>query len=95
VLCQHLVLSATTPGRVVIEEAAITTPRVREAIIDPEKTGTLQDIVSEGEFYGMKTFEQDAVRLVLSGDITVEEAEKVVGRSADLHVALRRAGYRT
>lgn len=95
VLCQHLVLSARTPGRVVIVEAAITTPRVREAIIDPEKTGTLQDIVSEGEFYGMKTFEQDAVRLVLSGDITVEEAEKVVGRSADLHVALRRAGYRT
>jgi hypothetical protein len=30
----------------------------------------------------------------MSGEITVAEAEKVVTRSADLHVALRRAGYR-
>jgi hypothetical protein len=30
----------------------------------------------------------------MSGAITVEEAEKVVTRSADLHVALRRAGHR-
>ncbi len=94
VLCQHLVLSAKDPGRVVVVEAAVSTPRVREAILDPEKTGTLQDVVAEGEFYGMSTFEQDAVRLVLAGEITVEEAEKVVSRASDLHVALRRAGYR-
>ncbi len=50
--------------------------------------------MADGQYYGMRTFEQDAVRLVMSGDITVEEAEKVVGRAADLHVALRRAGYR-
>ncbi len=95
VICQHLVLSAKNPGRVVVIEAAVTTPRLREAILDPDKTGTLHDIVAEGEFYGMSTFEQDSVRLVLAGEITVEEAEKVVSRTADLHVALRRAGYRS
>ena len=94
VLCQHLVLSANGADRVVVVEAAVNTPRLREAIVDPEKTGTVQDVIAEGDFYGMKTFEQDAVRLILSGDITVEEAERVVGRSTDLHVALRRAGYR-
>jgi twitching motility protein PilT len=94
VLCQHLVLSADGSGRTMVLEVAVATPRIREAVGDPEKTGALQDIVADGQFYGMRTFEQDAVRLVMSGAITVEEAEKVVTRSADLHVALRRAGYR-
>jgi twitching motility protein PilT len=94
VMCQHLVQSADGSGRTVVLEIAVATPRIREAIGDVEKTGTVQDIVTDGQYYGMRTFEQDAVRLVLSGSITVEEAEKVVPRAADLHVALRRAGYR-
>jgi twitching motility protein PilT len=94
ILCQHLVQSVNGQGRTMVLEIAVATPRIREAIADVDKTGALQDIVADGQFYGMRTFEQDAVRLVMSGAITVEEAEKVVTRSADLHVALRRAGYR-
>ena len=94
VLCQQLVSSARGTGRRMVLEVAVANPRVRDAIADLDKTGQLEDIVAEGEYYGMRTFEQDAVRLVLAGDITVQEAEKVVPRVADLHVALRRAGYR-
>ena len=94
IMCQHLVQSANGQGRTMVLEIAVATPRIREAVADSDKTGALQDIVADGQFYGMRTFEQDAVRLVMSGAITVEEAEKVVTRSADLHVALRRAGYR-
>ncbi len=94
IVCQHLVQSADGQGRTMVLEIAMATPRVREAIEDVEKTGTVQDIVADGQYYGMRTFEQDAIRLVMSGTITVEEAEKVVPRAADLHVALRRAGFR-
>lgn len=94
ILCQHLVKSARHDGRTMVMEIAVATTRIREAVADPDKTGLLQDIVAEGQYYGMRTFEQDAVRLVMSGDITVQEAEKVAGRPADLHVALRRAGFR-
>jgi twitching motility protein PilT len=94
VLCQHLVKSARSDGRTMVMEIAVVTNRIREAIADADKTSGLQDIVSDGQYYGMRTFEQDAVRLVMSGDITVQEAEKVAGRPADLHVALRRAGFR-
>jgi len=94
VLCQHLVSAASGTGRRMVLEVAVANPRVRDAIADPEKTSQLEDIVADGEYYGMRTFEQDAVRLVLAGEITVQEAEKVVPRAADLHVALRRAGYR-
>jgi twitching motility protein PilT len=94
VVCQHLVASQSGEGRTVIVEIAVSTPRMRDAILDPDKTGTIEDIVAEGEYYGMRTFEQDAVRLVMLGAISVDEAEKVVNRVADLHVALKRAGYR-
>jgi twitching motility protein PilT len=94
ILCQHLVQAASGVGRAMVMEVAVATPRIREAIVDESKTGALQDIVADGQYYGMRTFEQDAVRLVLAGSITTDEAEKVVVRSADLHVALRRAGYR-
>jgi twitching motility protein PilT len=94
IVCQHLVQSTDGSGRTVVLEIAVATPRIRESIADVDKTHQLQDIVADGQYYGMRTFEQDAVRLVLSGTISVEEAEKVVPRAADLHVALRRAGYR-
>jgi len=93
VMCQRLVKSASGQGRTMVLEIAVATPRVRDAVADPEKTGDLEDILSEGEYYGMRTFQQDAVRLVLSGAITPMEAEQVVPRISDLHLALRKAGY--
>ena len=94
VMCQRLVKSAGGTGRTMVLEIAIATTRVRDAIADPEKTSSLADIVADGQYYGMRTFEQDAVRLVMSGAIAVDQAELVVSRPADLLVALRRAGYR-
>lgn len=94
IICQHLVARAQGQGRVLVMEIAVATSRVREAVADPDKSDMLNDIVADGSYYGMRTFEQDAVRLVLAGEITVDEAEKVVSRVSDLHVALKRAGYR-
>lgn len=94
VLCQFLVRGAEDEARVLVTEVGISTPRLREAIADIERAGDLEDIVAEGEYYGMHTFQQDAVAQVIAGRISLEEAEKVVPRVADLHVALRRAGFR-
>ena len=94
VVCQHLVESASGEGRTVLVEVAVSTPRIREAIVDPEKTSLVLDIVSDGDYYGMRTFQQDAVRRVMDDSITLAEAEKVVTRVADLHVSLKKAGYR-
>jgi twitching motility protein PilT len=94
IVCQHLVEAASGDGRTVMVEVAVSTPRIREAIVDPEKTSLIQDIVTDGDYYGMRTFQQDAVRRVMDDSITLAEAEKVVTRVADLHVALKKAGYR-
>ncbi len=93
IMCQRLVKSADGKGRTMVLEVAVATPRVRDAVADPEKTGDLEEIISDGEYYGMRTFQQDAVRLVLTGTITTTEAEQVVPRVSDLHLALRKAGF--
>lgn len=94
VLCQNLVHNASGSGRVMVLEVGVATQRFREAVADPEKTVLLDEIVNEGEYYGMRSFEQDAVRLVMAGTITMAEADKVVVSPSDFRVALRRAGYR-
>lgn len=94
IICQRLVTAAHGRSLQVVTEVAISTERLRQALLDPDKLSAMHDILAEGEFYGMHTFEQDAVRLVLSTQIVPSEAEKVVPNAADLHVALRKAGFR-
>lgn len=94
ILCQHLVRAAQGQGRVMMMEIAVATPRVREAVADASKTSNLHDILADGEYYGMRTFDQDAVRLVMSGTVSPEDAETVVASAPDFRVALKRAGFR-
>jgi twitching motility protein PilT len=93
VVCQRLVAAQRHEGRLPVVEVLASNGRVRDAISDPEKTVLINEIIAEGEFYGMRTLEQDLVRLVLGGEISLEDAEGVVGQASDLHVALKRAGY--
>ena len=94
IICQHLLAAARGDSRVLTCEVATATPRVKEAIADTAKTPALHEILADGEYYGMHTFEQDLVRLVLAGDVEFAEAESISSRPADLLVALRRAGHR-
>lgn len=93
IICQRLVPFAQGSGRRVVCEVAEPTGRVRDCIRDPEALSTLPEVIAEGEFRGMQNLEQDAVRLVLAGEITLDGAESVVPNVSDLHLALRRAGF--
>lgn len=93
IVCQRLVAAQRHEGRVPVVEVLATNGRVRDAISDPDKTISISEIIAEGEYYGMRTLEQDLVRLVLGGEISLADAEGVIGQVSDLHVALKRAGY--
>lgn len=92
VVAQRLVPAVSGGTRRVVCEVAEPTGRVREAVRDPSATSALPEIIADGEFHGMHTLDQDAVRLVLSGEITLEAVESIVSHVGDLHLALRRAG---
>ena len=57
--CQRLVRSADGNGRRLALEIGVGTTRLKDAIADP-KTGDIEDIIADGEYYGMRTFQQDA-----------------------------------
>ena len=43
------------------------TGRVHDLIMDPKRTGELTDVIAEGEYYGMQTFDQALYEAVSAG----------------------------
>ncbi len=94
VVCQRLAPAKIGSGRHVITELGIGTTRLKDAIANPESGFDIEDILREGDYYGMHTFEQSVQAAILDGRIALESGETIVPRPADLQVALKRAGYR-
>ena len=92
IVCQRLVPRADGQGRVVAMEVAVNTPRLAEAVADPDRTDTVPDIVADGGYSGMQTFDQHLVRLVLDGSVSVADAKLVSSNTHDFTVMLKRAG---
>ena len=94
IACQRLVASADGTARVPAVELMVATPRIADAIVDPEGSASIGDVIAESAHYGMRSLQDDLVRLVLSGAISEEAAERVAISIADFRVALKRAGFR-
>ena len=92
IVCQRLAPRADGRGRVVAMEIAVNTPRLAEAIADPERTDTVPDVVADGAFSGMQTFDQHLVRRVLDGSVSVADARLTSSHPHDFSVMLKRAG---
>lgn len=92
IICQRLAPRADGQGRCVVVEICLGTGRVIEAVLDPEKTGSIREIIAEGAFYGMQTFDQHLLALFRDGVVTLEDALAVSTNPHDLHVELRRVG---
>jgi twitching motility protein PilT len=92
IVCQRLVPRADGQGRAVAMEIAVNTPRLAEAVADPDLTDTIPDIVADGGYSGMQTFDQHLVRLVLDGTVSVPDAKLVSSNTHDFTVMLKRAG---
>lgn len=94
IVCQRLVPRLHGLGRVCVLEVAVADARLADAIADPDRTGEIPDILAEGGYSGMQTFDQHLVRLVVDGLLDVRTARSAASNAHDLTVALRRAGWR-
>ena len=92
IICQRLVPRADGQGRCVVMEVAVNTGRIADAIADQDKTNTIGDLIKEGAYYGMQTFDQHLVQLIRDGVITLEDARHASSNPHDLQVELRRLG---
>ena len=89
IVSQRLVKRSDGKGRVPVVEVLVSTGRVYDRIIDPEATIELHDIIGEGAFYGMQTFDHALVGLVEGGLVTEEEARFISTTPHDFVLALR------
>jgi twitching motility protein PilT len=87
-----LVPRADGLGRCLAVEVCVNTGRVADAISDPDKTSTLTDLIKEGGFYGMQTFDSHLVLLIRDGVVSLDDAMAVASNPHDLTVELRRLG---
>jgi twitching motility protein PilT len=89
IVSQRLVVRADGKGRVPAVEVLIATGRVYDRVVDPAATIEIRDVIAEGEFYGMQTFDQALVKLVREGLVTEEDARRASTNPHDFVLTLR------
>ncbi|NCT91385.1 type IV pilus twitching motility protein PilT [Cellulomonas sp. APG4] len=92
VVSQRLVRKQDGSGRSAVIEVLVNTGRTAEAIVDPYNAPPLLDLIKDGEYYKMQTFDQHLFRLVQEGVVSYEDACTVASNPQDLTVELRGAG---
>jgi twitching motility protein PilT len=95
IVSQRLVPRADEKGRVPAVEVLIATGRVYDRIVDPSATVEIHDVIAEGEYYGMQTFDQALVKLVVEGLVTEADARRASTNPHDFILALRGTTART
>jgi twitching motility protein PilT len=89
IISQRLVRTADGNGRVATCEIMVMTGRVHDAILDPEQTGHMHEVIKEGEYYGMQSFDQHLLKHLQAGRITFEEAMKVATSPHDFKLLVQ------
>jgi twitching motility protein PilT len=95
IVSQRLIQTANHQGRVAACEILVMTGRVRDMISDPEQTGRLSEVIMEGEFYGMQTFDQALLAHVQSGRVSMEDALRAATHPHDFKLLLASDGRRS
>jgi twitching motility protein PilT len=95
IVSQRLVVRADGKGRVPAVEVLIANGRVYDRIVDPSATVEIHDVIAEGDFYGMQTFDQALVKLVAQGLVTEEDARRASTNPHDFMLALHGSMIRT
>ncbi len=92
IVSQRLVRTADGNGRIATAEILVMTGRVHDMILDPKLTGQLPEVISEGGYYGMQTFDQHLLQHLEAGRITMEEAFHVATSPHDFKLMVAAAG---
>lgn len=75
IISQRLLPRCDGPGRVPAVEILVGTGTIRDAILDPEKTSMIYDLIESGSVqYGMQTFDQSIMRWYRLNVISYEMA---------------------
>ena len=90
IISQRLMPRADGKGRIPAIEIMVSTPLIKDYIIDKEKTKDIRDAIADGvSQYGMQTFDQCLLRLFNQKLITLNEALKRCTNPDDFQLKLK------
>jgi twitching motility protein PilT len=79
-------------GRVAAIEIMVMNGRIRDLILNADKTHMMHEIIAESGFYGMQTFDQALLGLYRDGLVTLDDAKNAATSAHDFQIALRAEG---
>jgi len=74
IVSQRLLPMNDGEGRVPAVEILVNSERVFDRIIDPDQTHTLPEVIADGEYYGMQSFDQAIMKLYEKGLVDFQTA---------------------
>src|SRR5207249_1104859 len=93
VISQRLLERADQKGRVPSIEVLVNTGRVFDRIVDPNQGGeSIEEIIADGEYYGMQTFDQSVFNLYKNGMVDLRSAMAAASNPYDLRISLQQSG---
>jgi twitching motility protein PilT len=95
VISQRLVPTVDGIGRAPACEVLTMTGRVRDLISNPDETAKLSEVIAEGSYYGMQTFDQALLSLYQEEKISMEEALKAATHPHDFKLLVAAEGQRS
>jgi twitching motility protein PilT len=93
-IAQRLIPDISGEGRVPASEVLVVTGRVQDLILNPEETGKITEVIAEGEYYGMRTFDQALLGYVMEGKVSEEVALDAASSPHDFKLMLAAGGQR-
>ncbi len=93
IISQRLVPRADGNGRIAIAEVLTMTGRVHDLILDSQRTGELTDVIAEGQYYGMQTFDQALYEALRTGIVSMQDAVHYATRPHDLKLLIGAEGH--
>jgi twitching motility protein PilT len=90
-LSQRLVPRSDGNGRVPAVEVLVVNGRVVDCIVDPKRTEQIRDVMKDGGFYGMQTFDQALLELIREGLVSIDAAMQAATNRHDLSLTLAEA----
>jgi twitching motility protein PilT len=95
VVSQRLVPNVEGDGRVAVCEILRMTGRVRDMIMDVNQTNRLHEVIEEGEYYGMQTFDQALLSHLQANRITMETALRTATHPHDFKLLVAADGRKS
>ena len=92
VISQRLLERADGKGRVPATEVMVMTGRIFDRIVGDEAQDSIEEVIADGEYYGMQTFDQSLFNLYKNGLVGLRDALAAASHPHDFRIALQQAG---